>query len=892
MTSRYFLSLAENVASQRVAIKYEQISRTFQQAAEATRQTSRRLSESLLLMLPIALSTALMPVAAHANGTMVDMFTYNGTELGKSAAGNVYAMSIAGTELNTCLFSQTSNTSPPNQEYTPSCENTLAPPPIDSNTYTAVAYLGGANNPNNPANNPNNYFAVGDSGGNIYLMKFNFSAGNPNPTNVQSQQTYSLASPDNASNSCGSIASLAVDPAGTYLYVSCIQTKGSIGWHASNSTIYRDLFGVTLGVYSINKDGSLSFVNNVSSSVPSGNNGYWTQGYNSNSPASSVTAAAFPNFASPASNLPTAVNPKLRVYPQNYPGLAGTSYATSGGVFLSGILSGFSNDAPINSGFMCSAGQCTVTYNIALKQGEGGWLFSAAEFGNNQLEAPVLYWNQVQASVAASGSVGTLGIFSEIDNVLTTCQLNPGQIGPDLVTSTPCSVQTTINWPPVNSNVPSSTIWIDQLVFSPTPAVAVNDTSFTQGLLQISAWNNGYLAYYDVAAQTPQSGLFFSNNKAGGEVGANVQGITTDSNGNMLIQAGSSGLLGFNAFPSSDTNIETQQNVTYVPIPVDTNANSCGALCVVTQGYKIARFIVSNVISVAGSENDEVSNRARFALHSPILNDVFQKAGRQYEGYPWIESHVFNSNATKLNGLIHLAMNVDSGASGDLLGNVMSDADPSLVGLAESSTAAPLADVLCCDANSNAPSPSLANFLGPKPYWGQFTYSEQQMNLMGVRSGDIIKGLQFRLAEGISAQPKEALKFNTLQIRMFSDGSSGDSKTATRSGPIVFKRGLTVTRCSYNRAIADGYGPVLTFKAPYRYRGGDLKFTLRHSGSKNSKRFYLNGVQGPGVSGAYAQIPSVWSYPKDVTEFKVAPQILFTKKGTVPRDVTGAPQCN
>ena len=90
-------------------------------------------------MLPIALSTALMPIAAHANGTMVDMFTYNGTELGSSAAGNVYAMSIAGTELNTCLFSQTPKTSPPNQEYTPSCGNTLAPQPIDSNTYTGAS---------------------------------------------------------------------------------------------------------------------------------------------------------------------------------------------------------------------------------------------------------------------------------------------------------------------------------------------------------------------------------------------------------------------------------------------------------------------------------------------------------------------------------------------------------------------------------------------------------------------------------------------------------------------------------------------------------------------------------------------------------------------------------
>lgn len=890
MTSRYFLSLAENVASQRVAIKYEQISRTFQQAAEATRQTSRRLSESLLLMLPIALSTALMPVAGHANGNMVDMFTYTGNQLGPSASGNVYAMSIAGTDLNTCMFTPGAGQVQPNVEYTPSCQNTLAPDPNNSNYYTAVAFLG-------VPNNPNNYFAVGDSGGKIYLMQMTFNPGNPNPINVKVQQTYSLASPDNANDSCGQIASLALDPNGDYLYVSCVQNKNSIWWQVNNGSgnAYGALYGVTLAVYSINPDGTLSFVNNVASSIPAGTSGYWSQAVTNNSPRSAVTAVAFPsNPNRGVTNVASAVNPKLRVYPPGYPALASTGYASSGAVFLSGILSGFSGDVPINSGLLCSAGSCQVAYNMAFSQNYGGWVFTAAEYGttyspNNTPGAPVLYWNQVQAGVSSDG----IEIYNNVNNALQTCLLN------NLITSTvttaanTCATTNTIKWPPIQ-NIPSSTIWIDQLAFSPTPAGALNETSFTQGLLQISAWNNGYLAYYDVASNTFKSGMFMSNNGSNGEVGANVQGITTDANGNMLIQAGSSGLLGFNAFPTSATNIETQSDVTYVPIPADANANNnCGTSCRVKQAFNFVKFMVTTVITTgASSADDESSNRTRFALHAPILNDVFQKAERQHEGYPWIESHVFDSDATKLNGLIHLAMNVDSGASGDLLGNVMSDADPSLVGLAESSTAAPLADVLCCDANSNAPSPSLANFLGPKPYWGQFTYSEQQMNLMGVRSGDIIKGLQFRLAEGISAQPKEALKFNTLQIRMFSDGSSGDSKTATRSGPIVFKRGLTVPRCSYNRAIADGYGPVLTFKAPYRYRGGDLKFTLRHSGSKNSKRFYLNGVQGPGVSGAYAQIRSVWSYPKDVTEFKVAPQILFTKKGTLPKDVTGAAQCN
>ena len=66
----------------------------------------------------------------------------------------------------------------------------------------------------------------------------------------------------------------------------------------------------------------------------------------------------------------------------------------------------------------------------------------------------------------------------------------------------------------------------------------------------------------------------------------------------MLIQAGSSGLLGFNAFPTSSTNIETQSDVTYVPIPADTNPNNiCGTTCRVKQAYGFVKFMVNTVVT-------------------------------------------------------------------------------------------------------------------------------------------------------------------------------------------------------------------------------------------------------------------------------------------------------
>ena len=128
----------------------------------------------------------------------------------------------------------------------------------------------------------------------------------------------------------------------------------------------------------------------------------------------------------------------------------------------------------------------------------------------------------------------------------------------------------------------------------------------------------------------------------------------------------------------------------------------------------------------------------------------------------------------------------------DKIGLTATDADPSLFDLAAMEVAAPSAVTPYPDA----PSPALANFLGPKPYWGRFTYSEDQMKLMGVRRGNVITGMQLRLADGISVQPQLPIRFNRMQIGLATGGSADVSEPASRFGATVFNRSLSIARCS------------------------------------------------------------------------------------------------
>lgn len=810
------------------------------------------LSETLL----IALTMILIPVAANANGNMVDSFTYTGNQPGFTN-GAVYALSAANTELNVCLFTPVSGTTPPSLQYTPSCQNTLAP--SNSNSYSAIAYLG-------TANNPSNYFAVGDNAGNIFLMQIQFNSGNPNPIAVNSIQKYTFNNVDSPGKPCGKITSLAVEPQGQYLFISCV--GNDLEWYMSPFEMAGPV-GAVLGLAPINSDGTLGSITTMPP-IPLGVCcGYW--GNKNLKSVSKVTAGVYAPGTNISPLVPKLVNPKLRVYPPGFPALANTPYASSGAVFYSGIISGYNANSSgfpvVNTGLICRAGvppfppghYCQIAYNIETSKS----VFTAAEYGVDKSGNVTLYWNQIFQEA---------GIF--VKNAIASCQFAQLWLR-ESISSTPCVTQNNLQWPP--ANVPSSTIWVDQLIFSPTPAAVASNTSYTQGLLQMSAWNNGYLAYYDVAAGSYVPGVFMSNNGSNGEVGANVQGLTTDSNGNLLIQAGSSGLLGFNPFPTSSTNIETQTDVTYVPIPAD-NKTNCGAVCIVNQALTLSSFVVSVISLAENLDDDGFANHNKYALDTSGTASLLRMS-RDYAHFKLIEPDALNSGANDSDRSIMVAMNTDSSISSDVFARGKSDAEPALFQLAGFSAAAPPEKKQCCDPNPNAPGSTLALLLGQKAYWATFTYSEDQVKLMGAFRGAWIKGLQLRLAEGVSAEPKENTKFDTLQIGLNSDGSKGNGNKYSPYGSTVFKGSMCVARESYDRTVDGGYGPMISFDSPYHYLGGDLTVAVLHSGSQNPKRFYLDAFGGAGVRGAYAQLASVQSMPSDITHLNVAPRLRFSTGG-------------
>lgn len=880
MKGRLWCFLAQRPAMREIASRSERVARTFRELGRLPQRIKALTLRRLLRMAPVALGMALMPAAAHANGNMVDSFTYNGNQSGFTP-GSVYTVSIAGQELSVCLLTPVSTTAAPNLQYSSNCITNAAQ--SDTNSYTSVAFIGQGFGGFSAVPN----FAVGDGAGNVYVMQIQFQSGNPNPISLSTVQKIEITDPDNLNAPCGAISSLALDPSFPILYVGCVGSlKTSLSWRVSKDSYISSYNKVTLLALSMTEPGSL---NGSYYTVPFGYSNvdnYWVLTNSGSAPASRASATAFP--APGTEGWPSSVNPKMRAYPPNYPGLAGTPFYSNGGVLYSGLVSGFSGTTPINSAFMCSQGTCTPAYNIALPESidgdTGGGVFTSVELGTNNVGNPVLYWNQVQGvSTINTGS----GIPLNTNNVLISCQL--ANMNSSAVTSSPCSTQNTIQWPP--ANVTPTPVWLDQLVFSPTPSSSVLSTSFTQGLLQISAWNNGYLAYMDIATGNYETGLFFSNNLNGGEVGANVQGLTTDPNGNLLIQAGASGLLGFNPFPSTANNIQTQQDTVYIPIPADNNAsNSCGGICKVSQGLGLISSVIS-IIDVASLDDDEGSKRTQFALHAPVTKGVRQTAGDDAQ-YLSGGHNSLPIDAKDVDGSVRIAMNFGSGASGNGLGDVVSDWQPSLFELAAFAAAAPRAEARCCDTNGDAPNPVLANFLGQKPYWGSFKYSEAQMRRMGVRPGDTIKGMQLRLAEGIGPQPQTNIKFDTLQIGMYSSGPKSKGTTGSRYGSVVLKRSMCVPRKSYNRNVRDGYGPVIAFSKPFRYLGGDLTLEMRHSGSKNSKRFYLDAFGGRSVSGAYAQLSSMWSWPTKITKLSVVPQVKFIKSDIRLRDSRVASKCN
>lgn len=523
-----------------------------------------RLVKIIYLSFSLAITTNFLATqSSHADGTGVDSFTYNGNQPGMTT-GTVYTLSTATTQLGFCtnLPSTSCSSSSSNSTsgcYTTSCMTNLAP--VDSKSYLSVAYLG-------TVNNPNSYFAVGDDAGNVTVMapQFYDDNGTVQVPSIISVQTLSVGG-------C-QVTTLAVDPNGKFLYIGCIDAGNNLLTYANGNKIF--LGAAYLGIAPINADGTLGTVTTVTGVFPSMNYG-------------SLPAVAGYWHAKSKDKCCGSVSPKMRVYAPNYPGLSGSGYYSSGAVLYSGLIGQIdSSGNPVNSGLLCSNGGCQIAYNLTLTSKKNFSVVTSAEYGiygtNN---TPALYWNEVQGEWIF-GVNETPGIPKKASSALVSCQIN-NVIGFTSSNSSSCVNSKALSWPP--QGISSGTKWIEQMTFMPQPEG--NSSAFISGVLIMSTWNNGYLAYYSPATPSTTISQLLSGNGSQGELGGNVYTIKADQNGNLLVLYGAQGLSVLNLF--SGTNIANGTDMTLIPNTAD-NGGGGGVVSKILTGSEIAYYTIGTIM--------------------------------------------------------------------------------------------------------------------------------------------------------------------------------------------------------------------------------------------------------------------------------------------------------
>jgi len=434
-------------------------------------------SGSLLLALSALM---LLQPPCWALGSNAASFTYTGDQQGFTT-GTVYTLSTDNQSLGFCQLTPSAST---NSGYSAQCFTNYGN--TDSNLYSAVAYLG-------TTNNPNNLFAVGDNSGNIYLTQLNFELSNgsyvvPGLTMTATPQGCPAGS---------QVFSLAVDPNGQYLYVGCSSGTPQV---TSYSSYICSLPTYLLYSVPINVDGTLGTFEPVT--------------------------GLFDVFASYTAGLWTGVSPVMRAYPANSPNLANSPYAASGAVMVSGLVGGLSDNntakhapgpVPASSGVICSNGKCQVAYSFNQAASNSFSIFTAAEVGVDYYNGnynSALYWNQVQGEwvcIAPGDPCWAYGPsipWEKTGNTIYSCNIANNPIGdPAGVCGTGSYA---LAWTP--NGIPSAgkglQVDISNLLYIPTPSAV--STVFTQGLLTIGTWSNGYLAYHSPATHNSSTAMFMA----------------------------------------------------------------------------------------------------------------------------------------------------------------------------------------------------------------------------------------------------------------------------------------------------------------------------------------------------------------------------------------------
>lgn len=552
-----------------------------------------------------------------AAATTVDFFVYEGTQSGLTS-GSTVTVSTGENQLALCV--NTPSGTAPNVTYTPNCNTAAAPGNglTDGNKYTAVAFIGTYSVSNNGTSTSYNLFAVGDLNGNVYIMYPTVnSSGTPQTMVLYTSTPYTY---NCGTIACGQVIALAKDPNSNTLYISFanIAPSGSSQFKSlKNMSANVEAPQATLVVNVINEDGSLA-------STPS-------QTYQD-----FVWQDFSNNYGINGNGTFDYVSPKLRVYPPGYPGLSGTNYSTTGAVFYSGIIGNDNpspNGAAQNKGYLCSGTQCQVSFNITLQgKGTGFDVMTSAEYGvdiRGSTPVPVLYWNQVSAGwLEERGPIFYVPkIVGNTSNLVQSCQL-PSLVNPTL-TNSACLAYVPLSWPPAAG--PSVGPFVNEMVYLPTPTnstatpPAPYGNPSSVGVLMMSVWSPGYLAYHALDGNEGTA-LLFAGNGSNGEIGANPVSLIPDLSGSVFMEAGAEGLVGFNIFAENNNLGTNLDQSTYIDITSGSSSSGSSANVggIVLNGIDIVGSVCSTIgLYVALAPNPtnsipKVSTPASIGLSSAL----------------------------------------------------------------------------------------------------------------------------------------------------------------------------------------------------------------------------------------------------------------------------------
>lgn len=444
---------------------------------------------------------------------------------------------------------------------------------------------------------------------------------------------------DGTYEDCGQVVALAVDPTHNFLYASfstateqCSDNDGAVT--CNQFTVSMDdshyLARASLLTIDINSAGQLDA--ETASQLP---HAVWGN-------------AAGWGTRDGAEYTPVTVGPNLRTYPPCgdtfRPGTcplqgALSKYAETGVVFYSGIVGGIdkydNQQVPHNVGYLCYGGYegCELAYDFPLYDSNSFSVITAAEYGmwfpdGATTPEPVLFWNQVR------GDWLDYGVNTGVNTILTSIFKDYNVNDPNLVVA--CPVSTFASSPYATNPCDDQQYWVQptgngdygfgqgsgtpafasQIIYTPPtqggpsedgvltvavggPGYTTNQTFYNSKIANSgSFYSQTSLLYTSVSSEANLSSAGTPTNPFLTQHCAGSTALYADQNGNILVNFGESGLVGYNALESAMADQD------YSSMLLSPDKASCAQLTTAqTAGSKAmgAIGLISDTITIFGA---------------------------------------------------------------------------------------------------------------------------------------------------------------------------------------------------------------------------------------------------------------------------------------------------